>query len=291
MINVDDTLYWIAASSKATDGLWKLEGYTPVKISNAKRDLQIAQAYNVSNNSYNIDLRSLSMQGATNIIITGVPGYANVPYTSLTANSSDTNPPTNTEAAYQMLCYCVDYQTWWGIRDASDSSVNVWLPTAYYPIQGGTIQNKYLQHVVKAKSGSGQTTAGWFYFETTNPSPAFIDETYNGGTPTSNYITAVVQIQSLEFQTLRRKFMKRLSISMEPIDTAETTSYMYIVYSKDENTGGTPVCRNLVMDNAVKRYYINRLGMARRVQFALVNKSNHAWKVRALELEVAQALH
>lgn len=290
MINIDDTLYWIAASSKGTDGLWKLEGYTPVKVSNAKQDLLISGAFSGVEQGQSIYLRSISMNGTTNVIITNITGYANVAYSNnVSSFTNDTKPIGAIDVRYTNLCYCIDYNTWWGWHDMENVS-GIIFPANYYPLDSSTVQSKYIQYILKA--GPGVVAPALYYLESTDTWAYFYDQPFYG---TANYLHEIVmtiQLPVLEFVTVKRKFISKLSISMESIDPAESDSYIYVMYTKDDNTsthGGQ--VRQIQANNAAKRYYITRLGSMRKVQFCIVSKSNFAWKVKALELELTQGTH
>lgn len=290
MINIDDNLYWIAASGNVTDGVWKLEGYTPVKISNAKRDMQIANAYNQDDNSYNMYLRSIVTNGVTNLLITGMIGYANVPYKSLnTTGMTDAFSTSTSDAVYTTLCYCIDSGAWWGWKDANTSDYNVFLPTGYYPVTGGLVQNKFLQFIIKGKGTTGDTPA-YYSLESSNNDNLFQDQTSAGGATAATAVCAIIQFIPLEFQSSKRKFMSKLNVVMDIVNTSETTASIFVVYSKDDNTSTGGITRQITVPNTANRYYINRLGHARRAQFALVSKSYQPWKVRGLEIDVAQGL-
>ncbi len=295
MINVDDHLYWIASGSSATDGLWKLEGYTPTKVSNPHIDLQISDAYNSSFGSYLIHLRSLSMAGMTHILITFVRGTTNVMISSeIVANEDDTNPITGEGSDYNQIVYCTEYGTWWSIFDHSWITLGInilgWLPCAYNPIPGGAIQNKYLQFILKFDGYNNNFLPAIYTIESTDTWSYYQDQTSDGGEENQTMVQATIQMRPLEFQTLKRKFIHKASISMEPISTAGTVgdSWIYLGYSKSEGVNADTIFRNCKMNPSTVRHSINRLGQVRTVQFALANKSNIAWTVRALELDVSQ---
>ncbi len=289
MINVDDNLYWVASGSAATDGLWKLEGYTPTKVSNPHQDLQISAAYNGSFASYLVHLRSLSMMGMTHILITGVYGYANTLYLNdVIANADDNNPVRDEDARYTMLVYCTDFSTWWGIHDHSGESIVGWLPCAYTPVPGGEIQNKFLQFIVKF--GNYTCSPAIYTIESTDTWSYFQDQTAAATEESNTMVQAVMQLRPLEFQTLKRKFVHKVTISMEPIATDGTVadSWIYLMYSKDEGTSYLSLSRNCKMNPTTKRYYFNRLGPCRTMQLTLANKSANGWTVRAVQADLSQ---
>ncbi len=289
MINVDDNLYWISSGASATDGLWKLEGYTPVKVSNPSQDLQISSAYNLGDTSSIIHLRSLSMMGMTHIIITYIVSYCNVLYsTSTPLVEGDDNPSDGIAARGTMLVYCIDYGTWWGIKDHGNINGFLgWLPCAYNPIPGGSVQNKYLQFIQKI--GNFGTNAAIYTIESTDTWSYYQDQTYSATEEDSTMIQASFQLRPLEFSNSKRKFIHKLSISMEPVSTSNADSWVYMAYSKEEGIGDVAsTVRSCQMNLSTKRYYFNRLGTMRKVQFGFMNKSANGWTIRALDVDLSQ---
>ncbi len=290
MINVDDNLYWISSSQSATDGLWKLEGYTPVKVSNPNQDLQISSAYATPDLSSIIHLRSLSMMGMTHILLTNIISYCNALYqTSTVAADDDDNPADGFAARGTQLVYCIDYGTWWGIKDhgMGTGTALAWLPCAYNPIAGGSVQNKYLQFIQKV--GNFGVDAAIYTLESTDTWSYYQDQTFSSTEEDTTMVQASFQLHPLEFATSKRKFIHKLTISMEPVSTTKSASWVYMTMNKEEGIGDVPsVTRNCAMVSTTKRYYFNRLGSTRKAQFGFMNKSANGWIIRALDVDLSQ---
>ncbi len=214
--------------------------------------------------------------------------YGETPF----ANDDDVNPPAEEAASYTQLAYCTEYGTWWGIHDHGDSACSGWLPCAYNPVPGGNIQNKYLQFILKFPNMGNYSYPAVYTLEPTDVSTTYHDWLYYAPYETDlTMVQATIQLHPIEFSTSKRKFIHRLTVNMEPTDSSDTASWLYIAYSKMENANASTtnnIVRNCAMNNTTHRYYINRLGSMRRAQFALFNKSENAWNVRSIEVEISQ---
>lgn len=104
VINIDDTLYWISASSYGTIGLWKLEGYTPVRLS----DNTFNMLADYLGGEYN--LQSCVLGGLRHLILntwnTNALGWISDP------NEPSAIPPDNS-TLWGTPVYCIDTKAWW----------------------------------------------------------------------------------------------------------------------------------------------------------------------------------
>jgi Phage stabilisation protein len=101
VVSVDDTLYWVSASKDASLGLWRLEGYTPVLVSDNYHNAFLQQSYG------DINLYVMQMHG-TRHLITNIQTSHNVGYVPW----DDTYAPENTYLN-GILCYNIDSKAWW----------------------------------------------------------------------------------------------------------------------------------------------------------------------------------
>lgn len=124
VINVDDTLYWFAASANNTIGLWKLEGYTPMLLSD--------QYYSYKTNTVPeyCNLQSFMMHGMRHIM-TNVWGYNNMGWLEDSTEASPITP--DNENLWGTWVYCVDTKAWWWWAFEFGLSDNVTNNNGYTP--------------------------------------------------------------------------------------------------------------------------------------------------------------
>lgn len=99
---VDDTLYWLMVSSTGVLALYKLDGYTPVKLS------QSSYSVALGNRSYRTNLQVVSMFGVTHLV-TNQPVDAHYWFDDGIENG---DVPANTYG-FGVLCYALDSKSWW----------------------------------------------------------------------------------------------------------------------------------------------------------------------------------
>ena len=77
VINVADTIYWISSGRSNTIGLWRMDGYEPMKISTPREDVKISGSRGTGS-GYALDtinLACLSIAGKVHIVMNGVTTY------------------------------------------------------------------------------------------------------------------------------------------------------------------------------------------------------------------------
>lgn len=122
-INVEDTLYWLGSGSSGLNGLWKLEGYTPVKVSSSSWDRLLVNAPDysfVSGFWRSIQLKPFTMNGKKMLGIGGVYirtsdkwRFMEIDYrTNVESTLTDTIRG-NTAASSGLPVYNTTDQTWW----------------------------------------------------------------------------------------------------------------------------------------------------------------------------------
>lgn len=146
IVNVGDTIYWIAGGKYNPNGLWKMDGYTPVKVSTAAQDGII---HNSLASAPYIAQRTLfyyTMGGKTHIGLNGVKFYPEVYHSSTSlrwGTSADTYYTENYHLRVNMVAGVIMFnaedKVWWymmiapgdGSGNGTDGSVYGILPASY----------------------------------------------------------------------------------------------------------------------------------------------------------------
>lgn len=323
--NVNDILYWIAYGNDGATGLWQLDGYTPVKLSNGLLDLLIS----VSSADYcSINLQASLINNIPHLILnTGNPIYTTPALYYDTTNSyptkaddttdSDTYPlPTNNnnrlnEFGYNSICYNLVDKTWWGLQ--------LLLNCAYYPICAGmefnvptstNSVNNFSNIILYNVRGGGSTGAvtKYIYQWKLSPLGTVSDEV---GDTTGSYsaeqpVVSLVQLNRVWFQNEKRKRINKFKlITAVDQNRNEPTSHfsIYVYFQKDPNMAidtlaapGTPFIHNLFVrgmsfPKGTARYFLSNLGMGRVWQFCVVEKSKLPFRLYGIELDIQQGSH
>lgn len=144
VINVDDVLYWVSYGSSTTLGIWKLDGYTPVKISTKRQDLallrdlpnQLADPLTVL---FSVVIGNKKHLGINNINLYTI-AYAGTSFED--GESYDFNA---SSCASNILMYNIEDKTWWGMVLDDGKSAKI-LPTSSFG--NTTTINPYKQYVL-----------------------------------------------------------------------------------------------------------------------------------------------
>ena len=149
--NVDDILYWIAYGADSTVGLWKLDGYTPVKISTKKQDNQIRElALGNTTALYYSRLSAVVFNNKKHMIIPGLYSYTRA-YSNedVCQLSNATQKMSATASTGWIGAYCIDDKTWWYIRNGSE--VFLFYPVASFgnPLSPQYNQDAYKQYIIR----------------------------------------------------------------------------------------------------------------------------------------------
>ena len=278
MINVDDVLYWIAYGKNDTVGVWKLDGYTPVKISNKSIDDHIVDLFTIglANESY---LASFLMGGKKHILIAGIPSYSLAYLFDQTEWSASLRNAYNSQYAIgSSLCYVVDDKTWWNLSLNNLNLIGI-LP---FTLFNRTNSSAYRQYFIRADS-----TRVWY-----------IERTFSD-IDTRDHVTettplAIVQLNTLDFSNEKRKRLNKIKVIFQgnPAISNNNTSYLILGYEKDNNVSNVSISnRPLDYYQPTYRYYWNNLGMARVLNLVLVDISNKPMELRYLELDLNQGIN
>lgn len=300
VLNVDDVLYWVSYGSSNTLGLWKLDGYTPVKISTKRQDLVLNKSLTGFLTDPLTMLFSIVMGNKKHIGINNVFMYT-IQYAGSSVNEDETFPVSASQCRSNILMYNLDDRTWWGMSLANLSDCAI-LPAVSF---GNTITiNPYIQYVlVHTRSGAGYGTDSLFTVaESLSPGQYYDSIPHQSIAGSFDYTPILICIQpnALWFNNERRKRISRVSlifVNSLTKDSADTYTYkIFLVYNKenviDSQSGASGFANNVVrsidIPNFSYRYYINNLGMVRVFAPCIYCRSKDTFTLRAIELNLAQ---
>jgi hypothetical protein len=306
MISVDDVLYWIGYGRDNTVGMWKLDGYTPVKLSNKRMDGAFATRYTKKNGIQTTNLFSLVCGNKKHIGISGVIQTCATKYdpdgVPSVAGIDQALGSFDTEGTITM--YNLEDKTWWSIyNDNSGSNVGGFLPVTSFGNPSATAYNidAYQQYILKFPLMVGTTfvasainkylyTVSQTAYEDSMVDNTEVDPSYG------YWVQMTIQFNGIEFQNLKRKRFTRATIIPGNSHLYETTWHGGVGLGwTDLNTQNFNDTindgfrsRGLAIPNTIYRYYFNNLGMARHRSFVVTERSPKGWQVKGLEIDLAQ---
>lgn len=254
---VADTFYWQSAGERHGASLWKLDGYTPVKISTPREDRQLGFK-NTNNITFSDnDMIAFVMNGQLHIGVNGVTTYPHV-FTYTTQSTYYWGATTDTwytkgatpsathdfsKLRGSILCYNVEDKIWWS-----------WM---MYPGTGtGTNSANYIMRT--AMSVRAETTSDWSnnFFQTyvfvaaVNSSPTqnipnttllgissnvtgaglgygpggYYDSNPKQSTYADQPVTVIIGFQMVDFGNSERKKINSLSLQFASIPQQRATA-------------------------------------------------------------------
>ena len=324
VINVADTLYWIAYGSNNTLGLWKMEGYTPVKVSRSKQDFEITNGFHASTNINTIDLVCIVINGKVNIGINNVPTY-NMLWRQTAGWGDQTNDYWHVlQTPYCGIAYTLLYNSnddlWWSWSCMGDATSRV-VPAVAYPstAASATIAYHYTQYffydpnpITNWSTGTPPQVveACTDYVlklrEGDQYNYEFMVDKYPAGT--DRPICASVQFNTFTFGNQKRKKINKLNLifshnpanlsSISPAGTishgTEALTYSITLLYRRGNTTSDPqsnIQRYISFPQSQGRYYFNNLGSARMWSFCVASLTRDSFGLQAVELDVEQNEH
>lgn len=324
VINVADTLFWIAYGSNNTLGLWKMEGYTPVKVSRSKQDFQITNGYHASTNINTIDLISMSINGKVNIGINSVPSH-NMLWRETSGWGQSTDTYLTLETAYCGIGYTQFYNAsddlWWTWSCMPDVTARI-VPAVAYPSTSAsaTVTYHYTQYffydpnpVTNWSTGSPAQTpsACSNYALKLREADLYNYDFMVDARPASTDvpICASIQFNTFQFNTQKRKRINNLHLIFT--NTPYTSSYsnspggviehgsdsnsysIALVYRRGSFAGDSTTnrLRYITYPRTGRRYYFNNLGTGRVWSFCIACLSRDSFNLQAIELDVEQGTH
>lgn len=298
VINVDDVLYWVSYGTTNTLGIWKLDGYTPVKISTKRQDLALlrdlpGQLTDPLTCLFAIVIGNKKHLGINNIVM-----YT-MHYVGSTVDDLETYNFSANTASSNIMLYNIEDKTWWGIQ-IDDGRIAKLLPTSSF---GNTVTiNPYKQYVL-IYFGPTTNDVGnnklFYVKEAVSPGSYYDDVpcvTTNGGIFSQSPIKVCIQPNSYWFNNEKRKRISRLSLIFANSltkDSGDSASYkIYVIYNKDNVVPNTGTANNFVrfidIPNTFYRYYVNNLGMVRILALCIICRSKDSFTLKNIELNLAQ---
>jgi len=237
-INVDDIVYWIAYGKDNTIGLWKLEGYTPVKVSTKKQDNEIRQM--ASNNSFSFmsQLFTIVIGNKKHIGCFGMFAYSRAYSNEIELSlSTATQANLSFEAGASYGMYSLEDKTWWYMNIGND--ITFFCPCVAFgnPISPSYDIQAYTQYVLKGDP-TGTTSSSFYIYKVTEG--IYLDDHSNNNDTTGQFVASSVQFGTVNFGTEKRKRVNKAKVIMAaniPVNNADTNVYgMSIVYSRNNTT-------------------------------------------------------
>jgi hypothetical protein len=276
MINVDDVLYWISYGKNDTVGVWRLDGYTPVKISTKTVDDSIVNLF--SSGFANYCYLYTFLNGSKKHVAIGGTGKTRMSY-----SLNQTGWPATLNAVYNFqygnscsFVYNVDDKTWWEI---SLNNLNL-IGISPFTLFNRTNDDVYRQYFMRNDS-----LRVWYFWN------VFYDIDLDNVTQLP--IMTTVQFNTLDFGNENRKRFNQIRAIFNgvPNITSADTSYLILAFHRNNRSIAGSV-NNKYIDyyNTSYRYYWNNLGMSRRIIFALVDISDQPMELRYLEIDVTQGV-
>jgi len=301
IINIDDILYWVAVGADNTLGVWRLDGYSPVKISSKKQDEEIRVTRKAA--AYQYKIFSWVQAGKRHLGITGMYVYG-LAYSSENYFTQDTGTTAGNIAANECYAtigmYNIEDKTWWymGFADGQTG-----LPTSIHTC--AAVGNQYpptenpQNYVQRCLINDPVSTGTTYLFA---PSETVYTDSNRSTVNANIAYTMTCNINTISFGTDKRKRVTRATLILGNnyaygasfADTGSLHLAFTPINVRDNYLGsGTyPTdrlqTRSMVVPNSYYRYYWNNLGMFRTLSMSVVEKSQRPFVIKAIELNVAQ---
>lgn len=277
IINIDDQLFWLGFSNSSSNGVWKLDGYTPVQI--ATRDISgfidIAKG-NITNNKRGFGFQQTQFNGVKCLSI-GCYGYNSFVLNTRQSYTYETNEPTieTKDAQICGLMYNINDGLWWH-KNFSDRSGSWDLFAVPFYFIYTSIGNAQLAMVfapdIVTPVATQKMLLGWDY-------TMYEDTYYSDYSTLTNSVTSYLAAWNstlVMFDTDKRKFFHKYKVipgTMLGSTASPNYEYYKMVVRKEFRTGSNnnvTIARNLKVgtgsDNQPIRLYVNNLGTFRIMQ-------------------------
>lgn len=293
-INIDDTLYWIASSIAGTVGLWRLEGYTPVEISN----LGIRTMIGGNTSTKNVlSLSQMIINGMSTLVVSGMSGHLSSVSTWYNSITEVTNEPTwsLTDAAIHYACYNLKDQLWW-VMSVEDCD-NVRLFSCNIP-SNTTARLVFTSYVMFGLPNSADVAAGASVNYTLYrlvPLVTAVFQDYSIDDTAYRYYPFAYQSNVNHFGTEKRKFLHRFKvIEDKPNFTTDTNpNHVKLLLSRqgfssaEDSIAIRTIALNTAASNA-KRIFWHNLGAFRQMQYAVIGKVKNSFNFIFTEFDISQ---
>lgn len=316
VLNVDDTLYWLSYSDSATIGLWKLDGYTPVKISTGKQDSRIWAA--IGQAAWPLSytwlfatvFQNKKHVGIANIlVVTGLAADNLSPFTDWGQPTDTWYQSGNSAQSISVftsgsnLMYNIEDKTWWGLRISPTGSTMKLLPVTNFPgySAAGTqfFQQYFLLSNTSIGGGDGKVNTTVFTLSSRETGGYYDEDPDNlTGLGTKTPFVTVVELNTLSFGNNKHKKISRVEpvftgIPKRSTSTDLTSKYSFtLAYNKfNLTTGDGLLFRQVDYENAANRYYFNNLGTGRYWNFSFICNHKDPMSIEAMDITVHQGTH
>lgn len=294
IINVDDVLYWVAYGKDNTVGLWKLDGYTPVKISTKKVDDLLRQMAQSQEGFKAGSLFTIVIGNKKHIGVTDVSNTSLMYAATAESGTGATQVRTNLEGQAYIAMYSLEDKTWWYIRKGNCTRL---FPATSF---GNTIATSYdlgayKQYLLCGSSGTGTSGVVGQYLYTITES-AYQDHYNTTSSLGPDFVCAVLQINNVQVATEKRKRVNKVKLilsSSYPKLTSDINIYtLGMFFSRNNIVDDTNdiQARYIIVPNTFYRYYWNNLGMARTLSLCFSDKSKYPFSVKWIELDLQQGV-
>lgn len=308
-VNVQDVLYWVGGGDAI--GLWKLDGYAPVKVSLPSHDSRIQMAFNGSIYAANsASVVSFWVNKTHNIVINGAVYPAGVESPFYTSDDP-VEPNGSVLDWFGILTYNIDADAWWAIMDCAYQG-NYYMalyPATYYG-SPTSVTYKDTQMIIKGELDNDLTSCGGFTYAKEyiyyNDSGVYRDYAIPADNADYN-VVADISLPAIKFNTNDRKRISRFTINQQhrlysaaAPSSGNGNAYIYVCIGHSRHTdvgvpehtgGGNMTLRKIESQPASHRYYLNNLGMGREWNIQLWDHNSRGWIVYGFELDVAQGTH
>ena len=308
--NIDDTIYWIAYSVDATNGVWRLDGFTPKKISTPYIDYGIASrnAAGVTSQSTGLEFlllnytKHLVVNGCTSSVIGGISSTDTT--LNLNTNSGNTEDFSIGLLSTSVVCFSIENAVWWSLNCDSNSNFSYIKPAT---AQSFTSNKPWQQYCFV---GLGNSTKGTlvFQFGLLNigglvGNGDYVDFTTSTPSGYTDPVTAYFQLNTLWFGTERKKRINKVKLICDMIGRGSTDSThiyaLYMGYAKDQYdfTSSSPNAsrglRQLILtasgtEERIGRYYFSNIGQCRSLSLFFALKHPGNLRVHGVEIEADQ---
>ena len=296
VINVDDIIYWVAYGPDNTVGLWKLDGYTPVKVSNKRQDNQFRDMANSDTTMLRSQLFTLVCGNKKHIGCGGMYAYTRAySYEGTSDLTNATQTMFDLESTGYFGMYNLEDKTWW-YMSLGTTNINLFYPTPSFGNPYGDGVDPYKQYILKGGlNGEGRP----YYIYTMTEGTYLDDYVYTGARDVTNrYILSAVQFNNVNFSTEKRKRINKAKVIFGTnlaYNSGDANIYsLSLIVAKSNAVDTTNVddftARPIQIPNNYHRYYWNNLGMSRNWMFCIMEKSPIPMTIKALELDLAQGI-
>lgn len=304
--NINDNLYWVGYGEAGTDGVWELNGYTPVKISSASIDASLN--YSISVLSTGLDLANTTLQGTMingklHLILNGVTTYIMGYYLDVfptgAEGTTDTYQFTIADFSQSVQAYNIEDKTWWTMQlwMNRDNSINC-AGSFNKPTAGGA----YNQYIIATDHETDFLNTYIYKWRSDGLYKDSVPQVAAFDYPSLPIMTAV-QTNHQWFGNEKRKRINKVKLIGYPQSIAGDTAVysMYLVYARDsieDYPAGAGVVGYLSPTITARgisiptgRMYWNNCGMGRAWTFLIFEKSKLPLKLEAIEVDVQQGSH